>query len=109
MSDNEPQRNTRFVGVRVASPQPTGYGLVPTRCVGIQCRRASVSKHNASALSTAFPRSAWERGNTRVVGVRVASPQRADIVTVGWANGSIVNPTWMPSSVACEKHADPAS
>jgi hypothetical protein len=26
-------------------------------------------------------------------------------VAVGWANGSIVNPTLMPSSVACEKHA----
>ena len=26
-------------------------------------------------------------------------------VTVDWANGSIVNPTLMPSSVACEKHA----
>ena len=24
MSDNEPQRNTQLVGVRVASPQPTG-------------------------------------------------------------------------------------
>ena len=26
-------------------------------------------------------------------------------VAVGWANGSIVNPTLMPSSVGCEKHA----
>jgi hypothetical protein len=26
-------------------------------------------------------------------------------VAVGWANGSIVNPTSMPSSVGCEKHA----
>jgi hypothetical protein len=26
-------------------------------------------------------------------------------VSVGWANGSIVNPTLMPSSVGCEKHA----
>ncbi len=25
-------------------------------------------------------------------------------VTVGWTNGSIVNPTLMPSSVGCEKH-----
>ena len=24
---------------------------------------------------------------------------------VGWANGSIVNPTLIPSSVGCEKHA----
>ncbi len=31
-------------------------------------------------------------------------------VAVGWANGSIVNPTLMPSSVGCEKHAaQPAS
>ena len=28
---------------------------------------------------------------------------------VGWANGSIVNPTLMPSSVACEKHAAQAT
>ena len=26
-------------------------------------------------------------------------------VAVAWANGSIVNPTLMPSSVGCEKHA----
>jgi hypothetical protein len=26
-------------------------------------------------------------------------------VAVSWANGSIVNPTLMPSSVGCEKHA----
>ena len=28
-------------------------------------------------------------------------------VAVGWSNGSIVNPTLMPSSVGCEKHAFP--
>ncbi len=26
-------------------------------------------------------------------------------IAVGWANGSIVNPTLIPSSVGCEKHA----
>jgi hypothetical protein len=26
-------------------------------------------------------------------------------IAVGWANGSIVNPTLMPSSVGCEKYA----
>jgi|GEM_PF-3161696 len=26
-------------------------------------------------------------------------------VAVGWANGSIVNPTLMPSSMGCEKHS----
>ena len=26
-------------------------------------------------------------------------------ISVGWANGSIVNPTLMPSSVGCQKHA----
>ena len=36
--------------------------LVPTCRVGIQCRRASVPKHNAGASPTSFPRSAWERG-----------------------------------------------
>ena len=31
------------------------------------------------------------------------------VVTVGWANGSIVNPTLMPSSLGCEKHVTQAT
>ena len=30
-------------------------------------------------------------------------------VAVGWVNGSIVNPTLMPSSLGCEKHAAQAT
>gem|GEM_PF-4167903 len=30
-------------------------------------------------------------------------------LAVGWANGSIVNPTWMPSNVGCEKYAAQAT
>ena len=39
-------------------------------------------------------------------GYPLKTGQSADVdVAVGWANGSIVNPTLMPSSVGCEKHA----
>ena len=31
------------------------------------------------------------------------------LVTVGWANGSIVNPTLRPSSVGCKKQATQAT
>ncbi len=44
------------------------------------------------------------------LGYRLNTGQRAWVdVTVGWANGSIVNPTLMPSSVGCEKHATQAT
>ncbi len=42
---------------------------------------------------------------SRPIGYPLKAGQNACVdVAVGWANGSIVNPTLMPSSVSCEKH-----
>ena len=84
-----------------------GYALHEEPCTDPYARFCGQTEASASSDPIVITKPNATRD---LLGFALLHPNlRADIITVGWANGSIVNPTWMPSSEACEKHADPAS
>ena len=92
MSDNEPQRNTRVVGVRVASPQPTSstgieIGAVAKWTSSAAKKSSAVAKWTSSALkkSSAFAKwasSALKKSSALAKWTKVRKPYRRKVVGV---------------------------